>query len=347
MPTRIILKLAIGQVGKFSLNHIIIDPDVIRTIQSETARLPYSECAGLLLGFKENNGELIRIIKSHGDGPNAEQTSCSVSPDVGFFNKLISKAEREDLEFIGEWHRHLGTFSTPSQGDVSAIEQIMKVNNLQNYVAIIITGFGENIEINPYIFEMVPTYEKAAYQIQPILIPKTPCAKPLDEPKSETKINVVSAEGGRRSNEEHIPLSTRFARKIRSYFSGKGSLPLPKNDVQSAKKEENHPPTSAWYKSDIGKRRLLLEKRMMNQHFPDFSLFKKGVLLFWSGFYKGYRIVLTYPEDYPTEPIIIELSPALRVLPDERDCLYAVLATQTAYLRIENAMQQPERLECI
>jgi len=332
------------------MNHIIIDLDALRTIQSETARFPHNECAGLLLGVKENDGRLIKIIKSHGNGPKAEHTSGSVSPDVDFFNKLIRETEREGLEFIGEWHRHPGTFSTPSQGDVSAIEQIMKVNNLQNYVAIIVTGFGENIEINPYIFRMVPTYEKATYQIQSLtLVPKMLGPKPPDETKSEAKINVVNAEEDQQSNKEHIASSTLFARaleKIRSWFFGESNLSSSKDNSQSAKKEENNPfSISTWYESDTGKRRLLLEKRLMNWHFPDFSLFKKDVLLFWSGVCKGYRIVLTYPENYPNKPIIIELSPALQMLPDEKDCFYAVLAAQTAYLRIENTRQQPEHLE--
>lgn len=349
MPMRTILRLVIGREGKYNMHQIIIHPDVLRTIQSETARFQNSECAGLLLGVKKNDGELINIVKSHGDGPRSQRTSGSVSPDVYFFNELIRKAEKENLEFIGEWHRHPGNFQMLSQGDIVAIEKIMEVNGLKNYVAIIVTRSGESIEIIPYIFRMVPTYEKATYEVRSLdLTPKTTYTKPMSgDVEPEAEIKAVSVKAEQPAAEEYATLPALFSQaleKVRCWL--RGGIKEEKNLSSSSRKGVNTPPNVLiWYETDEGKRRLLFEKKLMNQHFPNFSLLKKRTLLLWSGVYKGHKIALTYPETYPTKPIRIELSPVLRPLPDEKDCLYAVLAAQTAYLRIESATEPPSYLE--
>lgn len=325
------------------MDYVLIDPDVIKTIQSDTARCPYSECAGLLLGAWRNETEPTRIVRSYGDGPSSESTVSSVSPDVNYFNKLIRAAEKDGLEFLGEWHKHPGSFSYPSSGDVSTIEEIMKLNNLQMYVAMIITGFGEQIEIHPYLFKLVASYDKILHRTQSLptkhssLEMTTPHETELRKEVMETDQGEIASKGSEEKPDVSFPTSFAGAvERIRAWFLRGGSFSQRKDVPPEENKRADPIPSIPWYESEAGKTALLLEKKSMNQHFPDFALFKKDRMLFWSGAHEGIKIIIAYPENYPTRPIIIELRPSLQKLSNERECFYATIAAQIAYLRIKS-----------
>lgn len=248
-------------------------------------------------------GKIIRILKTYGDGPKTKRGYAFVSPDIEFFNELIRKSEDEGLEFIGQWHRHPGTLSTPTQGDISTIKQIMDYNNLREYVAMIVTGVRESAEINTYIFKNIFTYDKVKWEVERPDV----TLKLLSEAVKMAKVE-----------SEHKPWE--WLREAFSWLFGQKQHSL------------------VWYESIEGKRRLLLEKRLMNYQFPRFNLFRKGNDLFWASLYKNHIIILMYPENYPAQPIRIKIKPELNALPDERDCFYATIAAQIAYLRIENAI---------
>ena len=95
-----------------------------------------------------------------------------------------------------------------------------------------------------------------------------------------------------------------------------------------------------WFMTENGKRRLILESKLMRNKFPGFSLRRKNDVLFWMGSYKEHEIVLTYPSDYPTTPLNIRVTPEIPSLPDEVPCFYSVLAVQIAHIRIESKTNQ-------
>lgn len=313
---------------------IFIHPKVIRTIQSVTKQFPSEECAGLLLGVKKGNND-VWIVKSSDDGPMTQRSHGSVSPDVNYLNRLIKKAENEGMQFLGEWHKHPGAFSTLSQGDVSTIKQIMDDNNLSEYLAIIVSGSGEFMQINPYTFSRAVRYDRAKWTSHFFgnvpSIARTKRKREIQEGFAEPTDEI----------EEQTPQMIQEKSKSKFVWP-KG---LNKILLRLFSKGDANPSNTAWYESKTGKDRLLLEKRLMNYHFADFSLFKKSDTVFWSGVYKGYRIVLQYPNKYPAEPIHITIKPNLDKLQDEKDCYYAVLAAQMAHIRIENALPAPRPVE--
>ena len=321
----------IGLEERCNMYRIFIHPKVIRTIQFVAERFPDQECAGLLLGVKKSNND-IWILRSSDDGPMTQRTHGSVSPDVNYLNRLIKKAENEGLQFLGEWHKHPGGFSAPSQGDVSTIKQIMDDINLREYLAIIVSGSGEFMQINPYTFSRAVRYDRAKWISHSFgNIPSVVGSKR----KKEIQERFVGAKDEIEEQTPQEKSKSRFGwpeglNKILSWLLSEGNV---------------NPSNSAWYESEAGKERLLLEKRLMNYHFADFSLFKKNDTIFWGGVYKGYRIVLKYPDKYPKGPIQITIKPNVDKLQDEKNCYYAVLAAQMAYIRIENALPAPRPVE--
>lgn len=257
-----------------------------------------------------------------------------MSPDVNHLNRLIKKAEDQGLHFLGEWHRHPGDFSRPSQGDVSTINQIMNGNNLKEYIAIIASGSGEVVRMNPYVFSTFVRYDQPKWALLSgnegkvaHVERKEACNQQVSEPESS-----IEQETPKATVEK--PKYAWYERLRRMFFQ------QPDNESVD---QSDHP----WFESEAGKGRLLLEKRLMSQLFPDFSLFRKNNAIFWSGVYKGYRIILKYPDEYPAKFIQISLKPNLDKLKDEKNCFYATLAAQIAYIRIENAVPTPRPVEYI
>ena len=324
----------IGLEERHNMYRIFIHPKVITTIQSGVKQFSDQECAGLLLGIKKDEN-VIWVLKSSGDGPMTRRSYGSVSPDVNYLNRLIRKAESKGLQFLGEWHKHPGAFSEPSQGDVSTIKQIMDDNNLKEYLAIVVSGSGKFMQINPYMFSTIVRYDKAEWTSRSFgNMPKityTKRKKEIQEEIAETK----------NQTEEQTPEMTLEKSKSK-YGRPRG---LHKMISGLHRKKNVHHSSTAWYESKAGKERLLLEKRLMNYHFANFSLLRRNNTIFWSGVFKGHRIVLKYPNKYPAEPIQITIKPKLDKLQDEKDCYYAVLAAQMAYIRIENAVPAPRPVE--
>lgn len=335
---KLINEQGIGLEERHNMYRIFVHPKVITTIQSVTKQFPDQECAGLLLGTKKGKND-IWVLKVSDDGPMTQRSHGSVSPDVKYLNRLIRKAEDDGLQFLGEWHKHPGAFSELSEGDVSTIKQIMDDNDLKEYLAIVVSGWGRFMQINPYMFDTIIRYDRAE------------CTTRARAPRSFGNLSRIThvnrKEIPERFAEPKDKIEGQINKMAQEKFKSKYSWPKGLNKMLSRlfNKGDANPSGTAWYESKTGKGRLLLEKRLMNYHFANFSLFKKNNTILWSGVYKGYRIVLKYPNKYPVEPIQITIKPNLDKMQDEKDCYYAVLAAQIAYIRIETAIPAPRPAE--
>lgn len=123
----------------------------IDTICDETLiHAPY-ETSGLLLGYLEDN--TMKIIRSTNCGNAHSRGGAHITPNTRYLNKCIKEAENEGLRFLGEWHSHPGfNMNYPSAGDDATIKEIIGKNNLDFYIAGIITTNNGGIDINSYLY---------------------------------------------------------------------------------------------------------------------------------------------------------------------------------------------------
>lgn len=134
------------------MTRVLINPEVVKAIKHEMNLFPRRECAGALIGEIEAGGSVIKVLKATSSGPRAAHYLGAVSPDVTFLNREIERAERDGLQFIGEWHNHPDNFASPSPSDVQTILTIMSDNELKQYLALIVTDHNREVHINAHLF---------------------------------------------------------------------------------------------------------------------------------------------------------------------------------------------------
>lgn len=106
--------------------NIIIVPSVLATIRREAQSAPRTETGGALVGYATREDEVI-LTHASGPGPRAELARDSVLIDgeytTAFCNLLYHNSCRQ-LDYVGDWHRHLGFSVEYSQRDLTAMLDI-------------------------------------------------------------------------------------------------------------------------------------------------------------------------------------------------------------------------------
>jgi len=95
------------------------------------------------LGRRLPNGSRV-VLRVTDGGPDARRYPTSFSPDVGYLNSCIRRAEGEGLVFLGEWHLHPGALSSPSAGDETTIRETMDYTGLEGFEALIVNIADDN-----------------------------------------------------------------------------------------------------------------------------------------------------------------------------------------------------------
>jgi proteasome lid subunit RPN8/RPN11 len=147
---------------------LIISEDVINEIVEESNRHKNVETGGLLFG--KIIGEYIIILKLIHFSTNARRTQLYFEMDEDFAINITKQMEKNNLAYLGNWHKHLG-YGGPSNGDDKQAELFLIQNNhKQNYLSLIIDFYNNdyNLIATNYYFDK-DEFQKKEIQIQRII----------------------------------------------------------------------------------------------------------------------------------------------------------------------------------
>ncbi len=148
--------------------NVIIAEDTINDIVKESNRHENVETGGLLFG--KLIGEYIIILKLIHFSTNARRTQVYFEMDEDFAINITKQMEKNNLAYLGNWHKHLG-YGGPSNGDDKQAELFLIQNNhKQNYLSLIIDFYNNdyNLIATNYYFDK-DEFQKKDIQIQRII----------------------------------------------------------------------------------------------------------------------------------------------------------------------------------
>lgn len=143
---------------------VLIAPEVATKIRQTAIASGRFETGGLLLGEKKIiNSEYAFIIrKATGPGSNAEFSSHHFKPDVDYYKEELRKElHLNGLIYLGEWHKHPGSFDEPSCTDLETMKDITSDDQTKDLVAIIATTLyqtrkkdqNQSVNINCFYYQ--------------------------------------------------------------------------------------------------------------------------------------------------------------------------------------------------
>jgi proteasome lid subunit RPN8/RPN11 len=147
---------------------VIIAEDTINDIVEESNRHENVETGGLLFG--KIIGECIIILKIIHSSTNAKRTQVYFEMDENFAINITKQMEKNNLAYLGNWHKHLG-YGGPSNGDDKQAELFLLQNShKRNYLSLIIDFYNNdyNLIATNYYFDE-DEFIKKDIQIQRII----------------------------------------------------------------------------------------------------------------------------------------------------------------------------------
>ena len=147
---------------------LIIAEDTINDIVEESNRHENVETGGLLFG--KIIGECIIILKIIHSSTNAKRTQVYFEMDEDFAINITKQMEKNNLAYLGNWHKHLG-YGGPSNGDDKQAELFLIQNShKRNYLSLIIDFYNNdyNLIATNYSFDE-DEFIKKDIQIQQII----------------------------------------------------------------------------------------------------------------------------------------------------------------------------------
>lgn len=147
---------------------VIIAEDTINDIVEESNIHENVETGGLLFG--KIIGEYIIILKIIHSSTNAKRTQVYFEMDEDFAINITKQMEKNNLAYLGNWHKHLG-YGGPSNGDDKQAELFLIQNShKRNYLSLIIDFYNNdyNLIATNYYFDE-DEFIKKDIQIQRII----------------------------------------------------------------------------------------------------------------------------------------------------------------------------------
>src|SRR5688500_6182753 len=133
--------------------NVIIAEDTINDIVKESNRHESVETGGLLFG--KIIGEYIIILKIIHSSTNAKRTQVYFEMDEDFAINITKQMEKNNLAYLGNWHKHLG-YGGPSIGyDKQAELFLIQNSHKRNYLSLIIDFYNNdyNLIATNYYFD--------------------------------------------------------------------------------------------------------------------------------------------------------------------------------------------------
>ena len=108
---------------------VLFSEEACQLIAKESLNSGDLETGGALIGAWERglDGRLsVRVERATGPGPDASHSSSLFSPDLEHYRNRVGYYRQHGLDYLGEWHKHLGSFDSLSSLDVSTARELMR-----------------------------------------------------------------------------------------------------------------------------------------------------------------------------------------------------------------------------
>jgi integrative and conjugative element protein (TIGR02256 family) len=106
--------------------HVFIVQSVLTTIRKEVRRARFTETGGPLVGYVSEDQALV-VTHASGPGPRAKLGPFSVLVDgrhaQRFCDRMSQRTEGR-IDYVGDWHRHLGWSLKASSDDLRAMRKV-------------------------------------------------------------------------------------------------------------------------------------------------------------------------------------------------------------------------------
>ena len=112
---------------KIAHQTIVISRSAVEYIEYDASHALGSETGGIIAGRGHvENGEVI-ITNASGGGPMATRTASYFSRDTEYCQQLVdtwAMKSNGEIDYLGEWHKHLESNPTPSSKDIGTMTKI-------------------------------------------------------------------------------------------------------------------------------------------------------------------------------------------------------------------------------
>jgi integrative and conjugative element protein (TIGR02256 family) len=106
--------------------HVFIVESVLATIRREVRRARLTETGGPLVGYVSDDQALV-VTHAAGPGPRAKLRPFSVLIDGRHAQQFCDRMSRRTegrIDYVGDWHRHLGWSLKASSDDLRAMRKV-------------------------------------------------------------------------------------------------------------------------------------------------------------------------------------------------------------------------------
>ena len=153
-----------------SKNKIFIQEDVLFFIEKESRCSIYTETGGIIGGFGSFEDNNIIITKASDCGPNSKKKYNFFSRDTKYCQQIVdqwaSKSSGE-IDYLGEWHKHLESNPKPSSLDISTLTRIALSKNYHvlNPILVIIGNSNSRESLKTFVFNSHGSYINVEWNI--------------------------------------------------------------------------------------------------------------------------------------------------------------------------------------
>ena len=171
------------------LKTLIFSDRAMTALKVETLEKIQTETGGVFLGYRK--GSIWYVIETVDPGPSSIFQAAYFEYDQDYINHLINKISRlydEQLDLIGLWHRHPGSFDKFSSTDDLTNSKYAELS--KDGAVSLLVNIDPAFRITPYHVTLPLSYEKIEYRVGDELIP--PSILLLKEHKTiEKRINDI------------------------------------------------------------------------------------------------------------------------------------------------------------
>lgn len=252
-----------------SPSKLLISSEAHAMIEEESKNKS-TETGGSLFGLIGEKGTII-ITHATKPGPNAYHSSSAFEKDLQYQQNLLNEMHKQyNVDYVGEWHKHLGIMNYPSVGDLHTAKSILNDPewDKEELVVIIVNTNYEQVIISPYFISR-----------------DTPNFIPIE---SET-----------------ILLRGIHPKKMFKY--AKQASVLKQEEITTQAEKQKIHDIKNWYEKNEGKKRLTIEKESLKKFGLDYkTILRESKKLCFIIKVKNTihfdKIIITLPPNYPTSP---------------------------------------------
>lgn len=303
---------------------IVVSSRVVSTINAEVLRFRERETGGILIGEKlqdaEDGQETIVVYAATEAGPEADRRRLTFEYDLEFVQARLDNFKRglPTADYVGEWHRHLASFSSPSHGDLEHALEILADPDYgldELVVPIAVRSWGRT-QINVfYLARGYKDFRKAKWEVVPLgeealrnrVLGIAPAVEEEPEAEEETETEAETTE----SDETVAPEPVEPRPPERDAVTMEEPSPSARDKSQPEAGKPAEPPAPApepepvqWYETPAGRRRREFEEQQLRRAQAELTTHthRDGSLWFVitpAGREGQIKIHVTCPEDYP------------------------------------------------